>query len=209
MVNHVVPPVGAAARARSPWLGSAMRHVEELHALDPIATAAQRPAAALIASAERRDLLRGRLLAHPAHPFLTDVPLGAWMSASVLDVVGGRAARPAARLLVGLGLLAAIPAGATGFAEWATTDGRARRVGLLHAVVNLLALKVYASSWLARGRDAHGAGVALTMAGGLLITVGGYLGGHLAVALKVGSRDPAFADPAFEGASFEDLATAI
>ncbi|RYV49682.1 DUF2231 domain-containing protein [Pengzhenrongella frigida] len=179
-------------RARSPWLVSATQKLENLQALDSVARPVQHVVQAALASSGREGLLRGRPIGHALHPLLTDAPLGAWMSASALDVVGGRTARPAARLLIGLGVLTSVPTALTGLAEWAATDGRDRRVGLLHAGVNLLALNAYIGSWSARGRDAHAFGVALAVTGGLLVTVSGYLGGHLTVARKVGSRDPAF-----------------
>lgn len=192
-MNDTDSHVGEATRTRSPLLVTAMQKLENLHALDSVAQPVQRLVQAGVSSSGLEDLLRGRPAGHALHPILTDVPSGAWMSACVLDVVGGRAARPAARLLIGLGVLTAVPTAVTGLAEWAATDGRDRRVGLLHAGINVLALNAYISSWSARGRGAHTAGVALALGGGLLVVVSGYLGGHLTVARKVGTRDPAFA----------------
>src|SRR5207245_1418399 len=63
----------------------------------------------LIASPARRDALQGQWLGHAVHPLLTDFPLGMWMAASTLDLVGGPQARPAARKLLTIGLLAAVP----------------------------------------------------------------------------------------------------
>jgi hypothetical protein len=53
---------------------------------------------------------------------------------------------------------------------------------------------VYAASWLARRRGRHGTGAKLALAGAAIAGVGGYLGGHLTEARKVGSHDPAFDD---------------
>src|SRR5690606_19186764 len=79
-------------------------------------------------------LMRGEWLGHALHPLMTDIPIGCWSSASVLDLIGGRAARPAARRLVGLGVLAALPTAATGLVELASVeDRRLRRVGAVHA----------------------------------------------------------------------------
>jgi uncharacterized membrane protein len=127
---------------------------------------------------------------------LTDFPLGSWMSASLLDLVGGRSARPASRRLIGFGLLMAAPTVATGLAEWQATSGPARRVGVVHAAVNTTALALYTSSWLARRGDRHGKGVLLGIAGGVTATVGGYLGGHLSLVRKVGTAEPGFMPPA-------------
>jgi uncharacterized membrane protein len=138
------------------------------------------------------DALRGSWLGHALHPLLTDLPLGLWTAASALDVLGGEQARPAARRLVGLGLLAVAPTAASGWAEWHRTGRREQRVGVAHAALNVAGVAVYAGSWGARraGRDRLGAALALTGAG--LTGLGGYLGGHLTSVRKVSSRHPAF-----------------
>ena len=114
------------------------------------------------------------------------------MSASFLDLFGGRDARRPAQRLVGFGLLAAVPTAASGLAEWRETAGGARRVGVVHAGVNGTAALLYGSSWLARRRGRHVAGVALGVGGGVVATAGGYLGGHLSLVRKIGTADPSF-----------------
>ena len=173
-------------------VGIALR-VEEETRLDP-AVAALRPVAAGLAHSPARDLLLGKPLGHAVHPLLTDVPLGAWMSASVLDLVGGEGARPAAQRLVALGLLSAVPTALTGMAEWSHTDERQGRVGVVHAASNSVSMLLYGASYISRRRRHHGRGVVLALAGGLVSGVGGYLGAHMAIARDVGSRSAAFAD---------------
>ncbi|WP_205857448.1 DUF2231 domain-containing protein, partial [Phytoactinopolyspora endophytica] len=87
---------------------------------------------------------------------------------------------------------AAVPTALTGIAEWTNTTGRERRVGLVHALGNTAALGLYAASWNARRRNRHAMGVLLGLAGGVVASGSGYLGGHLAMARKVSSRHPAF-----------------
>lgn len=195
----VAVPVGQAADAQ-PLLVRLARMVEDEQRLDG-AVAALRPVADRLASSSARGLLLGRPLGHAAHPLLTDVPLGAWMSASVLDLVGGRAARPAARRLVGLGVLSAVPTAVTGLAEWSHTDERQGRVGAVHATSNTIALLLYGASYISRLKKHQGRGAMLALAGGMVSAVGGYLGAHMAIARDVGSRDAAFADSLPEGAS--------
>ena len=48
--------------------------------------------------------------------------------------------------------------------------------------------------WSARRRGRHAAGVRRALGGAAVSGIGGYLGGHLAAARKVGSHDPAFND---------------
>jgi uncharacterized membrane protein len=131
-------------------------------------------------------------LGHALHPLLTDFPLGAWMSASFLDLFAGPHARRASQRLVGFGLLVALPTATAGLAEWRDTAGGARRVGVVHAGINTTAMVLYGCSWLARRRRAHRAAVALGVGGGLIATLGGYFGGHLTLVRKIGTADPSF-----------------
>jgi nitrite reductase/ring-hydroxylating ferredoxin subunit/uncharacterized membrane protein len=127
-----------------------------------------------------RDTLSGTFLGHPLHPLLTDLPIGAWMSALALDATTGRRGADAARRLVGLGVLAALPTAASGAVEWgdsARARPSTRRVGIVHAAANATALMLFAASYLRR-RD-PGAGRGLSLAGAGALTIGGFLGGHL------------------------------
>ena len=76
--------------------------------------------------------------------------------------------------------------------EWSAAGPREKRVGLVHAVTNGVALSVYAASWYARRRGRHSAGAGLALAGVAVSSVGAYLGGHLVGARKVASHDPAY-----------------
>lgn len=165
---------------------------EDAKVLDMLQEPAHSLARALVADRGRRNVLTGRWLGHAAHPLLTDLPLGAWMSSMLLDLAGGREARVASRRLVAVGVAGAVPTALTGFAEWARTDGADRRVGLLHAVGNTAAIGLYGASWVARRQDRHARGVLLGLAGGLVSAGAGYLGAHLTLARKVGSRHPVF-----------------
>jgi uncharacterized membrane protein len=148
--------------------------------LDPGVRALHRAADAAVPPGTVRDLAQGRPIGHPLHPALTDLPIGCWTSAWVLDLVGGPAAARSAQLLIGLGCLAAGPTAVAGLADWTARDPDDQRVGVVHAIANLLALGCYVASWSARRRGSHGAGVVLGMMGAGAATVGGVLGGHLA-----------------------------
>jgi uncharacterized membrane protein len=151
------------------------------------------------------DALLGRAVGHAIHPSLTDVPIGMFTAAAVLDVVGGKGARESARRLIGAGLLAVPPTAASGLAEWSETGPRDRRTGAAHAVLNVVASALMAGSYAVRPRS-HRLGVGLSAAGLGVAGASAYLGGHLAVARKVGSRDPSYAaeDP---GVSPSDAAS--
>ena len=128
-------------------------------------------------------VLHGRPLGHALHPLMTDIPMGAWISATLLDLTGGQQAHRSADKLIGWGVVAAVPTIVTGVADWARSDRPARRVGLVHAAANDAALVLYAGSWLLRRRGRRRAGVAASLAAGALLGVGGYLGGHLSTRL--------------------------
>jgi uncharacterized membrane protein len=179
-----------------PALVETVHRIEASEAWDGPGRVVERLARAVAPPGRAHDVLTGTWLGHAVHPLLTDVPLGMWMSGSLLDFVGGRSARPAARRLIGLGVAAAVPTAATGLAEWLHVDRPARRVGVVHANANTIGLALYGASFVARRRGHHLRGVALGVAGGLAAIAGGYLGGHLTLARKAGSRDPRFALPA-------------
>jgi nitrite reductase/ring-hydroxylating ferredoxin subunit/uncharacterized membrane protein len=168
--------------------------VERAEGLDPAADKTAEFAAKLVPDGPWKELLAGTWLGHPLHPALTDVPIGAWLSAGLLDVFGGRESRNAARKLVGAGLLFALPTAAAGMADWIDTDGAARRVGFVHAAGNVGALGLFWLSWRARRKGHHWRGVAWSMLanGGALGTA--YLGGHLSFAQGVGVDETTFED---------------
>ena len=136
-----------------------------------------------------RDLLSGTWLGHPAHPFLVATPIGCWTCASLLDMVGGRRV---AQLLVGAGVLSVAPTALTGLSDWVDTAGAEQRTGLVHLALNTCASSIYATSWWARRRGHNEAGVVLAIAGALVASTAGWLGGHLAYALGVGVDTNAF-----------------
>jgi uncharacterized membrane protein len=156
--------------------------LERADRLDVVSAPVGSVASAVVPEGPVRRVLRGEWLGHPLHPLLTDLPIGFWTSATVLDLVGGRRARPAATTMVGLGVLSAVPTVASGLAEYTTLDRGQRRVAVVHAAANAVATALYARSWSARRRDRHAAGVAFAMAGMGVATIGGYLGGHLSFA---------------------------
>ena len=130
------------------------------------------------------DTLSGTQVGHPVHPAVVAVPIGAWLSANVLDLLGGDEAATSA--VQAIGLIGAVPAAATGASDWLSTAGPERRVGLVHAVSNYSAIALHASSLVARRRGKPAAATALGLAGSALAGAGGWLGGHLAYALGVG-----------------------
>jgi nitrite reductase/ring-hydroxylating ferredoxin subunit/uncharacterized membrane protein len=171
---------------------SAVSAVEEAAALDAVADPLSAAIRDALPAGRLKGALSGTWLGHPLHPLLTDVTLGAWVSAVVLDVVGGRRSRKAAEWLIAVGILSALPTAATGSSDWADTQSKERRVGLVHAAANSLALALFAGSWVERRRGHRLIGVGLGFAGAGALGAGGYLGAHLTYALGLGVDRTAF-----------------
>jgi nitrite reductase/ring-hydroxylating ferredoxin subunit/uncharacterized membrane protein len=163
-----------------PAVEAAVQKVERASSLDrPIAVTKKAVDAALPSDAVR-DLLHGVWLGHALHPVLIIVPLGSWISATVLDLLPLRGGtRPAARALVGVGVLAAVPTAATGLADWSDLHPQQQRTGLVHAAANSVALGLQIASWRARRRDRQARGAALSLAALGVGGISAYLGGHL------------------------------
>ncbi|MFN8637234.1 MAG: Rieske 2Fe-2S domain-containing protein [Chloroflexota bacterium] len=130
-----------------------------------------------------KDALHGTWLGHALHPALVAAPIGAWTTATVLDLVG---ARQGADTALGFGILAALPTAASGLVDWSYTEGKPKRLGFAHAALNGTALTCYAGSWLARRSGHRGLGVFLSMTGLSLVGAAGYLGGELSYTLGQG-----------------------
>ena len=154
--------------------------LERARALDRYTEAVQR-VARLLPPGRVRDALHGVWLGHPLHPLLVQVPVGTWLSASLLDTWPGN--EKASRRLVLAGLAASVPATLAGTADWSEQHEQQMRVGLVHALANAAAVACYVASAAvpARARVLRLAG--LTAAG-----AGGYLGGHIAYRQSAGAN---------------------
>lgn len=140
-----------------------------------------------------KDALHGTpWLGHPLHPVLTDIPLGAWMTAAVLDTAGAwsgdRGYERAARTAVGFGLVGAVGTAITGLTDWSETQGAARRVGLVHGLLNVVVTGLYATSYAARRNEQHEVGRSFAFAGLVIGMVSAYLGGSLVYSEGVGVK---------------------
>src|SRR4051794_17053951 len=149
-------------------------------ALDGLAELVDPVAGRLTESTAVKNALSGVWLGHRLHPLLTMLPIGTWVSAALLDLLGGRRSRPAADRLVGLGILSSAPAVAAGLNDWQDGSPRIRRIGLVHAVANAVGLALQVGSWVARRRGHRLRGRALSLGALGAVGPGGYLGGHLA-----------------------------
>jgi nitrite reductase/ring-hydroxylating ferredoxin subunit len=176
-------------------LAEIAENISKIDALDDIGEVLSGPVKALTSPDTVKQALSGGWLGHQLHPMLTDVPLGAWLSATALDVLGNKHDGVAARRLVGIGILASLPTAASGASDWVDTYGDEKRLGVAHALGNAAALLLQCASYRARRRGRRGRGALLGMAGLGAAMGSGYLGGHLSYALGVGVNHTAFEFP--------------
>jgi len=158
-----------------------MSYLERAKRLDRLTEPVQR-AARRLPPGKARDALYGVWLGHPLHPLLVQVPVGTWMSASLLDATPGN--ERASRRLVLAGLAAAVPAVLAGTADWSEQHEQQMRTGLVHAAANAAAIALYAASAVVTGRPAK----RLRLAGLAAAGAGGYIGGHIAYRQSAGAN---------------------
>ena len=138
------------------------------------------------ASADKvRSVLHGDWLHEPLHVVMTDVPVGSWTAAVVFDAIaavsGSRRVDYAADACVLLGLAGAVGAAVTGANDWAEIDDAApRRIGAVHALLNVVATGLFAWSALSRRKAATRTRARSVAAlGCALVAVSAHLGGNL------------------------------
>src|SRR6476646_9878953 len=141
------------------------RKVGDIRELDVVAEPVAGAVRRVTSPRVLKDLLSGTWLGHPLHPMLTDIPIGSFTSANVLDLIGGTSGQRAADRLVDLGLLSAVATAAAGAADWSDTYGEEQRIGVVHAASNLVGVALYAMSALARRRGSRGRATMLGLAG--------------------------------------------
>jgi nitrite reductase/ring-hydroxylating ferredoxin subunit/uncharacterized membrane protein len=170
--------------------------IEKQDWLEPIADRLQPTVAAALdvdgsIGPKVANILHGTWLGHPLHIVLTDVPLGSWTAAAVLDVLeektGSRAIGRGADNAIAVGLVGAAAAALTGLADWSKIGGgRPRRIGLVHGLVNATATACYVTSLCLRRAHSRRAGRRFAWLGLIVSSVAAYLGGHLVYKEKIG-----------------------
>lgn len=147
-----------------------------------------------------KNVLHGTWFGHPLHPALVSVPLGAWTAAQALDLIGALTGKddlaPGADAAIGVGLLAALAAAAAGATDWEHTDGKARRIGLVHGALNLAIAGAYGTSFLLRRSGNRPAGRLFSSLGYATSLLSAHLGGELIYGQGVGVNHAAVAAPA-------------
>jgi nitrite reductase/ring-hydroxylating ferredoxin subunit len=165
--------------------------VADLDTFDKVIEPARRAVLSALKPQALKNALHGTWLGHPLHPVLVQVPVGSWISAGLLDAIPPL--RPAATVLIGTGVAAAVPAALSGAADWSEQSAGVRRLGALHAVLNTAALGLYAGSLVARRNGRGALGRVLSYTGLGIATASASIGGHMSYAQSSGASHAATA----------------
>ena len=137
-----------------------------------------------------KNFLHGTWVGHPLHAILTDIPIGAWTAAIAFDALDTMSPRRqyslAADTAVTLGLAGALGAAATGLTDWQDLDPPARRIGLVHGLLNVASVSLFGLSLFARRSGSRASGRGLAVLGYLVSVAAAQLGGKLVYEQKVG-----------------------
>jgi uncharacterized membrane protein len=146
---------------------------------------------------------RAKLFGHPIHQVLVVFPLGLFATAVLFDIIRlvtqSGIWSTVAFYMIGAGIIGGLAAAIFGLVDWLAIppNTRAKRIGRLHGLGNLVVLVLFALSWYLRQSAPETPDVvalALSILGALLSFVTGWLGGELVDRLGVGVDDGANLD---------------
>ncbi|BCJ65036.1 DUF2231 domain-containing protein [Polymorphospora rubra] len=139
---------------------------------------------------------RLKVLGHPVHPMLVTLPVGLFVTAvifDVIDVAGGPAILgEVAYWNISVGLIGGILAAGAGAVDLRAIprNTRAKRIGVMHALVNTAMILLFAGVWVVRTaayqRGAGGGLLAIEIVAVAGTGLAAWLGGELVDRLGVG-----------------------
>ncbi|HET8648499.1 MAG TPA: DUF2231 domain-containing protein [Gemmatimonadales bacterium] len=144
-----------------------------------------------------------KVAGHPLHPMLIVFPLGLLGTAVIFDIIqllgGSNAFSEVSWYMIAAGVIGGLLAAPAGLVDWlAIPSGtRAKRIGVLHGLGNVVVLILFAVSWILRSsapETPSTLALVLSFAGLALALVTGWLGGELVDRLGVGVDDTANLD---------------
>ncbi|MDQ2775260.1 MAG: Rieske 2Fe-2S domain-containing protein [Acidobacteriota bacterium] len=137
-----------------------------------------------------KNFLNGTWIGEPLHVILTDLPIGAWTVALVFDAIelmnNDRQFAVAAEASIGIGLVGAAGAALTGVTDWQDADAPARRLGMIHGLLNVGATALFAASLILRKKKSRTSGRIFAAAGYAVMTYAAHLGGKMVYGYRVG-----------------------
>jgi uncharacterized membrane protein len=146
------------------------------------------------AGAKAKSFLHGEWMHEPLHAAVTDVPVGAWTATVAFDSAAALTGRSeldfAADATLYFGLAGAALSAVSGLTDWSEIrKPEPRRIGAVHALLNIGATALFATSCFARHREQNRpGGRALAAAGFALVALSAHLGGNLVYEHGIGVR---------------------
>jgi uncharacterized membrane protein len=153
---------------------------------------------------------KAKVLGHPIHQMLVPFPFGLLATAAIFDIVylvwGNLSMTTVSYWMIVSGIIGGIVAAPFGLIDYSAIPSgtRAKSVGFVHGIGNVIVLLLFAGSWWLRYRSANfgNAGIyiptvaafVLSFAGFALAGLTGWLGGELVGRLAVGVDDEAHLD---------------
>lgn len=138
---------------------------------------------------------RAKVAGHAVHPMLIVFPLGLLATSFIFDIIraagGAQAFGTASFYMIAAGVIGGLAAAVFGLLDWLalTAGSRARRVGALHGIGNVVVVGLFVISWILRypAPETPGSGpIILSLVGVLLALITGWMGGELVERLGVG-----------------------
>jgi len=176
---------------------AAIQSIEAARSLDHPTNAFGNVLARLVQLAGRpsetvRNSLHGTGYGHPVHPALVTIPIGTWTLAFAIDLLGvlglsrGSEMNTVADIALKAGSIGAGAAAIAGINDWQYTEGRERRLGIVHGLTNATALSLMLVSLYLRARNRRAPARLASSAGWVCMFAGGYLGGHMVYGRRIG-----------------------
>jgi uncharacterized membrane protein len=146
---------------------------------------------------------RAKIFGHPIHQMLIPLPLGVLAISLVFDLIARFTDRPhlhtAAFSMIAAGVITGLLAAVFGLIDFLGIPHgtRAKRIGALHGLGNVIVVVLFAASWVVRRDHPADPGmlaILLSVAGAALSGLTGWLGGELVDRLGVGVDDGAHLD---------------
>lgn len=143
---------------------------------------------------------RAKLFGHAIHPVMIVFPLGLLATGVIFDAIyllrGNANFALVAYGMIASGIIGGLVAAPFGWIDWFAIPAgtRAKSIGLIHGLGNVLVLLIFIGSWLLRRPDPMNPAmfpIVLGFVGAGLTVVTGWLGGELVERLGVGVDDGA------------------
>jgi len=147
---------------------------------------------------------RAKALGHPVHPMLIPFPVGLLTTAVVFDIIYLITDRPgftgAAAYAIAGGIVGGVLAAPFGWIDYfkIPANTRAKRIGLLHGLTNVVVLVLFAVSWLLRwnagGWEPTPLALVFSFVAVVVAGVAAWMGGELVDRLAIGIDEGANPD---------------